>query len=361
MYSLRRYLNVEPRITNIQRPPSWINAPKVKPYKSRHSTIGHTVLDEDKRAEQFPDSIYRRLESVVDEVAKASIPILDNSIDEARQTLTAIEDVVKTSNFVCSIPYYLVHSFSDGLFQKPLDQRLIGTPENSIRDKHLRNHLNDLFSHVDCDLGTLLYLSVGEVIGIPLCMVEVPDHNFIRWRLRNGQYLNWDTNYGFDKFSDSEYADRYGVTADEKKHGVYLADMTVENTLGYFCFVRGLTLQRQKRLREAVNEYRSGISKYPKSPSSRNNLAWQFVSERSVQTFVSGSEAQKASEEACSLSRSHNNLDTLACVYAENGDFDLAIKTEKEAYSLSPHPSYLKMIHAFKAGKTWLDVNENTV
>jgi tetratricopeptide (TPR) repeat protein len=128
--------------------------------------------------------------------------------------------------------------------------------------------------------------------------------------------------------------------------------------LGYFCFVRGLTFQRQNRFLEAITEYRAAISQYPKSPSARNNIAWQFVSHRTVQAIVPKDEALELAIAACELHRSDNNLDTLSCVYAEHGNFAAAIAAEEEAYGLSPNPDYLRMIAAFRAGKTWLDVNE---
>ena len=342
----------------IARPSAWENVQEKQGYTPKYATIGHRVLDEDKQAERFPESIYQRLDNVIESVAKASINVNCSTIEEARATLTEIEDVVRVANFACSIPYYLMHSFSDGLFQKPLDQNLIGTPENSLRDAHMIAHRDETFSHVDCDLGTLLYLSIGEVLGIPLQMSEIPKHNFVRWRLGNGNHINWDTNYGFNIFTDAGYAARYGVEQEQINNSGYLADLNVENTHGYFCFVRGLTFQRQDRLPEAIAEYRAGITKYPKSPSARNNIAWQFVSKKSVRTIVSKEEALILALEACTLHRTDNNLDTLACVFAEHGDFASAIATEQEAYALNQNPSYLKMIEAFKAGKTWLDINQ---
>jgi tetratricopeptide (TPR) repeat protein len=339
------------------RQPVWEAIKDSAPYTSKHNTIGHRVLCEDRRAEPFPDLIFQRLDGVIDAVANVTIRVRGTSTEEARKVLTRVEDVVREANFVCSIPYYLVESFSDGLFQKPLDLRLIDSAENSLRKTHMMAHQHELFSHVDCDLGALLYLSIGEVLGIPLQMIEVPDHNFVRWRLDRDVHLNWDTNYGFAKFSDTEYAARYGVRKEHIDNGVYLADMSVDNVVGYFSFVRGLTFQGLKRLPEAVAEYRVAIPMYPKSPSARNNIAWLFVSDRGVQLIVSKDEALRFALEACSLHRSDSNLDTLACVHAEHGDFASAIACETEAYNIGPNPYYLKMISAFETGKTWLDVN----
>ena len=326
-------------------------------YHSQYQSIGHEVLISDRRAENISDSVFQRLDTVISRVVTETTIDTINNIDEARTVLGSIEASIVKSNFLCSIPYYLVHSFSQGLQPQPLDQRVVCAAENELRRPHILAHESELFSHTDCDLGSLLYLSIAEVLTIPLQMVEVPQHNFVRCRLDDGTYLNWDTNYGFNKFTNDEYAARYNVTPGQVAQGTYLSDLSRENSLGYFCFVRGITFERSKQYADAVGEYQKAIALYPQSPSGRNNLAWLFVISRDVQRMFSGDEAIKLAKKACELHRSDNQLDTLACVLAECGHFDEAVKVETEAYQLNPQPSYLEMISAFRERKTWLDVH----
>jgi tetratricopeptide (TPR) repeat protein len=185
----------------------------------------------------------------------------------------------------------------------------------------------------------------------------VPQHNFVRWRFGPNEFLNWDTNYGFNRWTDDEYAAQYGVTGELREAGTYLSDLSTENTLGYFCFVRGITFQRSDQFQSALAEYREGIVRYPQSPSSRNNAAWLFASKRHAQDFINKDDARRFAEEACSIHRSDQNLDTLACVCAEAGDFQTAIAIEEEAYKLSPLPNYKEMIEAFRNKKTYLDLH----
>lgn len=326
-------------------------------YKTDGTSIGHRVLDEDRRAENVPSTIYKRLDAVVLRV-ESEVSVGDvTTIDEARAVLEEVEKVITSTNFVCSIPYYLVHSFSQGLLEKDLDRQLINVAENGLRRSHIIANEQELFSHVDCDLSSLLYLSIAEALALPLRMVEVPDHNFVRWRLNDDTHLNWDTNFGFNKYKDSGYAARYGVDPEQSANGVYLTDLSTDNVEGYFCFVRGLTFQRVSLYADAVGEYRKGIIKYPQSPAARNNIAWLFVSVREVQQMVTKEEALQFALKACDLHRTDNNLDTLGCVYAEHGDFQAAIRIETEAYDLNPLPSYREMIEAFRNGETWLDVH----
>ena len=290
-------------------------------YQVKRASIGQRILQADDRAEPVPDLVFQRLDSVVEKVVDSVVVGTVTTVDEARAVLLSIEEIITSTNFVCSIPQYLVHSFAEGLLPRDLDSNLVYAPQNDFRRDHILAHEDEAFSHMDCDLSSLLYLCIGEALQIPLCMAELPDHNFIRWRLSDAVHLNWDTNYGFNKFTDSEYANIYGLDPEHIEGGTYLADLTTLNVEGYFSFVRGITFQRARNYEEAITEYRAAINHYPQSPSSRNNIAWLFVSVPEAQQIVTSDEALQLAQQACDIHRSHSHLDTMACVFAERGDF----------------------------------------
>lgn len=320
-------------------------------------TLGHFILAEDSRAETIPQEVFDKLDKTIERVeAVVTVGAVTNP-EQAQSILQKIEQILISMNFVCTIPDYLVSTFAQGLLTRPLDPIVINNNENDLRRNHINAHIDELFSHIDCDLGSLLYLSLGEKLGIPICMVEIPDHNFVRWRLSDSLHLNWDTNYGFNKFTDNEYALTGRITSEQIVNGIYLADLSTENCKGYFAFVRGLTFQQNDLVSDALNEYRNAIRLYPKSPSARNNAAWLYVSSRTAQASITGAEAITMAEEARLLVKNDANiLDTLACAYAESGNFAKAIEIETEAYAMTPNPQYLKMIEEFRAGRTWLEL-----
>ncbi len=309
-----------------------------------------------------PPKLYQRpssndLDEVLDAV-KATLPSTVPTIeDDVRNLLLSIESAITGSNFVCSIPAFLVGSFAQGLALRPLRMDVLYSVENQFRRAHALAHSGELFSHVDCDLGSLIYLSIAEAFGLPIRMVEVPQHNFVRWHFSETSYLNWDTNYGFDRYSDAEYAVRHGVSPEHISSSIYLASLSTTNVDGYFDFCRGLTYEAAKNFAPSVATYRQAISRYPQSPSARNNLAWLYASVNKVQALIPAGDALKFALEACELHRKHNFLDTLACVYAELGDFHNAIAIEQEAYNQSHSPGYAQMVEAFKAGRTWMDIH----
>jgi len=93
----------------------------------------------------------------------------------------------------------------------------------------------------------------------------------------------------------------------------------------------------------------------------RNSLAWAYVSRKEHRN---PKEALKLATEAVSLTKRKNAgyLDTLACAYAENGDFAKAIETEQEALKLikeeEDKQDYREMIEAFKKKMTYIQYQE---
>lgn len=322
------------------------------------TTTGHKVLLEDRRAETIPDAIFERLDEVISRVGD-EIPGGDNQDPAvALEKLRSIERTLTQNNFVCSIPSFLVSTFAEGLQRRPLSTpALMHADENQLRKSFIESHPQEEFSHVDCDLSSLLYLSIAQVLGLPVRMVEVPRHNFVRWVFENGRSLNWDTNYGYNRFTDEDYTRIYGVEQEQVGKGVYLANMSIDNVMGYFSFCRGLTFDGIGNKEAAISEYRLSVEQHPQSPLARNNLAWSYISSREAQSLITGEDALRFAEEAVSLVRAARRFDTQACVLAELGRFEEAVLVETEAYKMDPSPRYEAMIKAFGEGKTWLDLN----
>lgn len=322
-------------------------------------TIGHRVLIEDRRAESISNSIFERLDLLIDFVEN-TLPQGENDDPAIALTkLKAIEQALTDNNVMCSIPMFLVATFAEGLQLKPFTEHaLIYAEENQYRRSHIEAHIDEKFSHMDCDLSSLLYISIAEKLSLPICMIEVPRHNFVRWTFSDGSYLNWDTNFGYNRYTDDQYAKKYDASEDQIKKGTYLSNMTSENVMGYFNFCRGNTFELDSKPHGAIQEYLTSIERYPQSPISRNNIAWKYATSKDAQTLISSKDALIFAREAVDIVRSDTYLDTLACVLAESGDFEEAVIVEMEAYKMNPRPDYQVMIEAFQNKQTWLDIND---
>jgi len=99
---------------------------------------------------------------------------------------------------------------------------------------------------------------------------------------------------------------------------------------------RAVVLAAIGRIREAIQEYEKVLDIDPSSSGTLNNLAWLFTNapDPSMRDCRKAIEYAKRAVEA---NRSGAWLDTLAAAHAECGEFEMAIKIEKEAFAKSNH------------------------
>lgn len=98
---------------------------------------------------------------------------------------------------------------------------------------------------------------------------------------------------------------------------------------------------------------------YPLKALGYNSLAW-FYATCPKNEYRNGKKAVEYAEKAVSISRTGNNLDTLAAAYAESGNFEKAVQIEQEAISSSPEEkqaAFSKCLDAYKSGKTYVQAN----
>ena len=95
---------------------------------------------------------------------------------------------------------------------------------------------------------------------------------------------------------------------------------------------RAQTYERKKDYDHALADHESAMSIDPKDVSTINNLAW-ILATCPKQELRNGKRAVELGLEAAKLTELKNPgaLDTLAAAYAENGQFDLAVETQKKA------------------------------
>ena len=78
---------------------------------------------------------------------------------------------------------------------------------------------------IACHYAAAVVFSIGEQTGLPLSMMKVPSHVFLRLRLGNGEDLNWDM-----------YLKNNGVTADDNYYQRwYRIDRQTARRGGYLC------------------------------------------------------------------------------------------------------------------------------
>ncbi|CAN5564969.1 hypothetical protein BH10PLA2_BH10PLA2_36320 [soil metagenome] len=95
---------------------------------------------------------------------------------------------------------------------------------------------------------------------------------------------------------------------------------------------RAQAYERKKEYERALADHETALGLDPQDVTKMNNLAWIFAT-CPKQELRNGKKAVEYGLEAAKLTESKNPgvLDTLAAAYAEDGQFDLAVQTEKKA------------------------------
>lgn len=333
-------------------------------FARRYHTIAHEILDLESPVAPVDASMYALLDGIIDEARARIHPAGGFANDAERElyataVLLAIDDILIKRNFVYPKPEQPVHLLCDGLTPRRLApaaiSELLDRDENYRRRGRLRE--DRPIYVIDCDLTCFVYLGVGEVLGLPLSMVEVPRHNFVRWYYAAGEYLNWETVYGLER-SDLDYARRFFHSADEftdlARRGVFFKRLDRSEVVGYAHLLRGETYEELGEYTLAITDYRRAISLYRLSPAAHGHLAWLLLTceERSLRDAWEG---VVFSEEAARLWPAAAQLDALACAYAETSQFPAAKHAEARAFALDPRPEYEQRATAFARARTYFD------
>jgi len=229
---------------------------------------------------------------------------------------------------------------------------------------------NDLFLHTVLDKKrgyclslSILYLSLGERLGLPLYGVVVPGHFFIRYD-DNRVRFNIETTSKGGNASDEHYINKFKVPPGNDK-SIYMKNLNKIQTLG--CFFNNLgncysdidetesalqALQRavqinptlsesranlgnvylkKDRVREAIYEYQAALDINPNDAKTHNNLGNAYI-QKDWLTYA-------VHEYSESIELDPNFIDArknLAIAYCKQKRFGQAISQLKQAIILEP-------------------------
>lgn len=117
---------------------------------------------------------------------------------------------------------------------------------------------------------------------------------------------------------------------------------------------------------KAIKDLKDTLAIDSKHSLAHNNLAWIFAT-ASTPEFRDAERALAHGTQACELTSWKNEsfIDSLAAAYAEQGDFQQAVKYEKMALALFPEgeipPEYKSRLKLYQAGKPYHEVKAPTI
>jgi len=245
-------------------------------------------------SEQWSDNVQgRKYQTMIDDMAAELRKRLDEkTIPLNHQAIPVIND-------------YL---FNELGFKSDSDSN---NPDNLFLDTVLDNKRGYCLSL------SVLYLAMGERLGLPLYGVVVPTHFFVRYddgRVRFNIEATSKGGYANDK----HYIDKFKIPPGNS--GIYLQNLDKRQTLGCFFNNLGNSYSSAGNTKMALAAFETAVEINPLLPESRTNLGNIYLKlERTDDAISQYKAALEINEDD---SKTHNNLGN---AYLKKGSFDDAV------------------------------------
>jgi len=308
------------------------------------------MLDLDSQVQLQPDAKYQHLDAILYDAQKRihwnpAEPDQAKRRAQALEALQTIQHILIEHNILYP-PTGDILNMSQGLDLHKFSSGETGRSETihaAARNPQeamvwLQAHRSEDFRFMDCDVRCFVYLAIGQATSMPIHLVLLPTHAFVRVSIGDGaiSYVNWDVTSGTET-SDDYFRRQYHVSTLNQQQRLYMADLTPPELLGYYLYCRAMwqaDMSPPRRVTEAA-DLKVSIDKYPQFDLSRNELAWLYLSVPGLRKGTT-QETLKLALSALAISPEDPTItDTVACAYAEFGDFDKAISYENEALRLN--------------------------
>jgi len=196
---------------------------------------------------------------------------------------------------------------------------------------------NSLFLHTVMDRKqgyclslSVLYLSIGERLGLPLHGVVVPGHFFVRYddgRVR----FNIETTSKGGNASDEHYIKKFKVPRLNGRN-IYLKNLTKIQTLGCFFNNLGNSYSDVGDMESALRAFELAVEINPTLSESRANLANIYLKKGQIAQAIR--EYHSALDINPNDAKTHNNLGN---AYAQQGSLGYAVSEYTKSINLDPN------------------------
>jgi len=251
----------------------------IQRYAWQYHTVGHKLLQIEESyldtagnlASEF-DRSYRFLDSILHLAEKRIKFSPSRGGNRGRATLKKIDKLLFDLGFIM---FHSVNHLHDGIRPRQLAEeefRIFTINMPPAYRKKFRKHSKPSYFFADCDVGSVIYLSIGEVIGLPVYGVNVPGHMFVRWKMKSGETLNWETQWGKTR-SNNFYRKRHRTTPEMEAFHQYMQELSNEELEGFYYFLWGVRLLGGSRHVEGIEFLEKAHSKNPATPNVKMWLA----------------------------------------------------------------------------------------
>ena len=175
---------------------------------------------------------------------------------------------------------------------------------------------------------SVLYLAMGERLGLPLYGVVVPSHFFVRYDDGKVQFNIEATSKG-GYADDKHYIDKFKIPSGNS--GIYLQSLDKRQTLGCFFNNLGNSYSSAGNTKMSQVAFETAVEINPLLPESRTNLGNIYLKLNRAEDAISQYKA--ALEINADDSKTHSNLGN---AYLKEGSFDDAVSEYNRSIKLEP-------------------------
>lgn len=198
-------------------------------------TLAYRMLQRERSVREIPAAAEPLLRDVLSDAVAAlgPDPSPPATAEEFRAFGEKVSIALAAHNFIQpASPEYWPDTLGEAFV--PLgreDPRVVSSlkADRPARLRHLARQGPVYF--VDCDIGSMLIISVAQMVGFDVSMVEVPGHNFLRWRSPSGTEASWDWTYWR---TPDEPLQASRLQSALLTRNVFLASQTPKETEAYF-------------------------------------------------------------------------------------------------------------------------------
>ncbi|HIF02224.1 MAG TPA: tetratricopeptide repeat protein, partial [Nitrospinaceae bacterium] len=262
-------------------------------------------------------------------ISKDWNPTLDEKSlrNEISQLVALVKKKLKPENTALETVNLLrqvIHHDKGYRYTEQVDER--GIPKND----------DELFLHgmLKSKLGycmnlSLLYLIIGDQLGLPLYGVALPNHFFVRYDLGNDRINIESTELG-TSYPDSFYENRFGVQFDSKTP-FFTHSLNKKKSLGAYLSNVGMVYHKNARPHKSIFYLKPSTKINPLSIEAHNNLANIYGEVKQPELAIS--QYKKALEANPNSTQTFFNL---AQTYTELSKTDLAIESLLQVIQIEP-------------------------
>jgi hypothetical protein len=255
------------------------------------------------------------LRSAIDDatVSAQSFPT-PRTRQDALPILEAIQVALVKHNFIQPLdqkdwPDTLAAALTPHNFSSDEQQRQLSYQRNVKRVRYL--DLSKPLYFVDCDMGAQFFLAVAQRLGWDMRLVEVPQHNFVRWHLSETLKINWDWTR-WESNTDEVYLAEIPTSTDPRLKALYVQSWNPRDARAYY---EGLIGSKADEPEDGERLLQEAVRVIPNHPTTLNNYAWLLA----TRPALSGKSrlAVAYGLAAWSMDIDDGNVaDTVACAFA---------------------------------------------